>query len=123
PVVGGFTKPVVRKFTTRRIGPAQSAGPFFARRFPERHNPGSEEGPPRSAFRHAGIRPGSRSYFWFSNGSPAMHARTRTTGFTLVEVAIVLVILGLLLGGILKGQELVTNARVRELISHQENVK
>jgi prepilin-type N-terminal cleavage/methylation domain-containing protein len=52
-----------------------------------------------------------------------MHARTRTTGFTLVEVAIVLVILGLLLGGILKGQELVTNARVRELISHQENVK
>ncbi len=34
-------------------------------------------------------------------------------GFTLVEIAIVLVIIGLLLGGILKGQELITAARVR----------
>ncbi|MCE9507925.1 MAG: prepilin-type N-terminal cleavage/methylation domain-containing protein [Alphaproteobacteria bacterium] len=32
-------------------------------------------------------------------------------GFTLVELAIVLVIIGLLIGGILKGQELMTNAR------------
>ncbi|HIM08846.1 MAG TPA: prepilin-type N-terminal cleavage/methylation domain-containing protein, partial [Gammaproteobacteria bacterium] len=29
-------------------------------------------------------------------------------GFTLVEIAIVLVIIGLLLGGILKGQELIS---------------
>ena len=29
-------------------------------------------------------------------------------GFTLVEIAIVLVIIGLLLGGVLKGQELMT---------------
>jgi prepilin-type N-terminal cleavage/methylation domain-containing protein len=29
-------------------------------------------------------------------------------GFTLVEIAIVLVIIGLLLGGILKGQEMIT---------------
>ena len=36
-------------------------------------------------------------------------------GFTLVEIAIVLVIIGLLLGGILKGQELITAARVRNL--------
>jgi prepilin-type N-terminal cleavage/methylation domain-containing protein len=36
-------------------------------------------------------------------------------GFTLVEIAIVLVIIGLLLGGILKGQELITSARVRNL--------
>lgn len=45
------------------------------------------------------------------------------SGFTLVEVAIVLVILGLLLGGILKGQELLTNARVRELITQQDGIK
>ncbi len=37
------------------------------------------------------------------------------TGFTLVEIAIVLVIIGLLLGGILKGQELINSARVRNL--------
>jgi len=40
-----------------------------------------------------------------------------------VEVAIVLVIMGLLLGGILKGQELLTNARVRELIGQQDGIK
>ena len=34
----------------------------------------------------------------------------RQQGFTLVEMAIVLVIIGLLLGGILKGQELITSA-------------
>jgi prepilin-type N-terminal cleavage/methylation domain-containing protein len=33
-------------------------------------------------------------------------------GFTLVELAIVLTIIGLLIGGILKGQQLMTNARV-----------
>lgn len=38
-------------------------------------------------------------------------------------MAIVLVILGLLLGGILKGQELLTNARVRELITQQDGIK
>ena len=40
---------------------------------------------------------------------------SRQTGFTLVEIAIVLVIIGLLLGGILKGQELINSARVRNL--------
>jgi prepilin-type N-terminal cleavage/methylation domain-containing protein len=39
----------------------------------------------------------------------------RQEGFTLVEDAIVLVIIGLLLGGILKGQELINSARVRNL--------
>jgi prepilin-type N-terminal cleavage/methylation domain-containing protein len=37
------------------------------------------------------------------------------TGFTLVEIAIVLVIIGLLLGGVLKGQELVNSAKVKNL--------
>ena len=44
-------------------------------------------------------------------------------GFTLVEIAIVLVIIGLLLGGILRGQELIQNARVRNIIDQQNSVK
>ena len=47
----------------------------------------------------------------------------RASGFTLIEIAIVLVIIGLLLGGVLKGQELITGARVRNLISQQDGVK
>ncbi|MGQ0522819.1 MAG: prepilin-type N-terminal cleavage/methylation domain-containing protein [Betaproteobacteria bacterium] len=47
----------------------------------------------------------------------------RERGFTLIEIAIVLVIIGLLLGGVLKGQELIQSARVRNLISHQDGVK
>ena len=49
--------------------------------------------------------------------------RKRQAGFTLIEIAIVLVIIGLLLGGVLKGQELITSARVRNLISQQDGVK
>ena len=41
--------------------------------------------------------------------------RTQQSGFTLVEIAIVLVIIGLLLGGILKGQELINSAKVKNL--------
>lgn len=44
-------------------------------------------------------------------------------GFTLIEIAIVLVIIGLLLGGVLKGQELITGARVRNIIQQQDGVK
>ena len=39
------------------------------------------------------------------------------TGFTLVEIAIVLVIIGLLLGGILKGQEMITQAKIKNVIA------
>ncbi|HWH47473.1 MAG TPA: prepilin-type N-terminal cleavage/methylation domain-containing protein [Burkholderiales bacterium] len=48
---------------------------------------------------------------------------TTCAGFTLIEIAIVLVIVGLLLGGILKVQELITGARVRNLISQQDGTK
>ncbi len=41
--------------------------------------------------------------------------KKQQSGFTLVEIAIVLVIIGLLLGGILKGQELINSARVRNI--------
>jgi prepilin-type N-terminal cleavage/methylation domain-containing protein len=47
----------------------------------------------------------------------------RASGFTLIEIAIVLVIIGLLLGGVLKGQELITSARVRNFIQQQDGVK
>ncbi len=38
-------------------------------------------------------------------------------GFTLVELAIVLVIIGLLVGGVLQGQELIKQAQIRNVIS------
>ncbi len=38
-------------------------------------------------------------------------------GFTLVEIAIVLVIVGLLIGGVLKGQEMITNAKLKRVES------
>src|SRR5438309_9569156 len=41
----------------------------------------------------------------------------KTQGFTLVEIAIVLVIIGLLLGGILKGQEMITQAKIKNVIA------
>ncbi len=49
--------------------------------------------------------------------------RATQKGFTLVEIAIVLVIIGLLLGGILKGQELITNAKVRNVADQVNAVK
>jgi prepilin-type N-terminal cleavage/methylation domain-containing protein len=44
-------------------------------------------------------------------------------GFSLIDVAIVMVILGLLIGAVLKGQELVVSARVRNLIRQQDGLK
>ena len=41
--------------------------------------------------------------------------KSQQSGFTLVEIAIVLVIIGLLLGGVLKGQELINSAKVKNL--------
>ncbi len=49
--------------------------------------------------------------------------RAKQSGFTLIEIAIVLVIIGLLLGGVLKGQELIQNARVRNIIAQQDGIK
>ncbi len=43
-------------------------------------------------------------------------------GFTLIEIAIVLVIIGLLLGGVLKGQELINSAKVKNLAGDFKNI-
>lgn len=47
--------------------------------------------------------------------------KVRQQGFTLVEIAVVLVIIGLLLGGILKGQELINSAKVKNVIGDFRN--
>ncbi len=44
------------------------------------------------------------------------------SGFTLIEIAIVLVIIGLLLGGVLKGQELINSAKVKNLGTDFRNI-
>ncbi|MBI5919803.1 MAG: prepilin-type N-terminal cleavage/methylation domain-containing protein [Nitrosomonadales bacterium] len=44
------------------------------------------------------------------------------SGFTLIEIAIVLVIIGLLLGGVVKGQELINSAKVKNLANDFRNI-
>jgi prepilin-type N-terminal cleavage/methylation domain-containing protein len=44
-------------------------------------------------------------------------------GFTLIELAIVLVIIGLLLGGVLKGQELINSAKAKSIASDLKNAQ
>ncbi|TMG95357.1 MAG: prepilin-type N-terminal cleavage/methylation domain-containing protein [Betaproteobacteria bacterium] len=51
------------------------------------------------------------------NASAFNRKKSNETGFTLVEIAIVLVIIGLLLGGILKGQEMITQAKIKNAIN------
>ena len=48
--------------------------------------------------------------------------RRKQAGFTLVEIAIVLVIIGLLLGGVLKGQELINSAKVKNFATDFRNI-
>lgn len=43
------------------------------------------------------------------------------TGFTLVEIAVVLAIIGLLLGGVLKGQELIQSAKAKAIANEFRN--
>jgi prepilin-type N-terminal cleavage/methylation domain-containing protein len=52
-----------------------------------------------------------------------MKSYKRQAGFTLVEIAIVLVIIGLLLGAILKGQELIDSSRTKNAINEVSSIK
>jgi prepilin-type N-terminal cleavage/methylation domain-containing protein len=50
-------------------------------------------------------------------------AKSRQAGFTLVEIAIVMVIIGLLIGGVLKGQAMVQNAKVKRVVKQADEVR
>ena len=43
-------------------------------------------------------------------------------GFTLVELAIVLVIIGIILGAVLKGQELINNAKIKRVYNQYREI-
>lgn len=44
-------------------------------------------------------------------------------GFTLIEMAIVLVVIGLIIGAVLKGQDLITNARMKKFVNFVRNAE
>ena len=44
-------------------------------------------------------------------------------GFTLVEIAIVMVIIGLLIGGVLKGQGMIQNAKVKSVVKQADELR
>jgi len=58
------------------------------------------------------------------NNKPLQHSSiAKQRGFTLVEIAIVLVIIGLILGGVFKGQALIDSARVRSLTTDVSGIR
>lgn len=49
--------------------------------------------------------------------------QTSKDGFTLVEIAIVMVIIGLLIGGVLKGQAMIQNAKVKRVAKQADEIR
>lgn len=58
-----------------------------------------------------------------SSPSPRDHRICFKQGFTLIEISIVLVIIGLMLGGILVGRELIEASRIRAQINQFEQIR
>ncbi len=52
-----------------------------------------------------------------------INLKKNQSGFTLVEIAIVLVIIGLLLGGVLKGKEMINSAKVKKTIKIADELR
>ncbi|MBF0131341.1 MAG: type II secretion system protein [Magnetococcales bacterium] len=49
--------------------------------------------------------------------------KTHQAGFSLIEIAIVLVIIGLLLGGVMKGQTMVQNTKIKRIATDTQSVQ
>ncbi len=49
--------------------------------------------------------------------------KNRQAGFTLVEIAIVMVIIGLLIGGVLKGQAMIQNAKAKRVVKQADELR
>ena len=52
-----------------------------------------------------------------------INLKKNQSGFTLVEIAIVLVIIGLLLGGVLKGKEMIKSAKVKKTVKMADELR
>src|SRR5262249_3826116 len=52
--------------------------------------------------------------------SKSNNERHMTKGFTLIELSIVLVIIGLIVGGVLVGQDMILSAQIRNAIKQVE---
>lgn len=71
------------------------------------------------------IHPRRKTFFTASHGKtvPDCGLSKRSSGFTLIEIAIVLVVVTLILAGVLKGQSLIDSARVRSMATDVTGIR